>query len=182
MGEIPCLLLKKELLALDGEALAAFLNPILTKAPRGGPAGLFPEWGGGGGCLASGFFGAASDPAGGEGLHVRQALEQVGARGGDGVAVAAVVYKTGFAQFLDAGVERVGGDAPHAVLQQAEGLGVTVLQGPQHAQCVTAFEPLEQLVDGGIFFGAHGRFSSRKCWIKYSFGWANAGPGDALRL
>src|SRR3989344_2509048 len=143
MGEIPCLLLKKELLALDGEALAAFLNPILTKAPRGGPAGLFPEWGGGGGCLASGFFGAASDPAGGEGLHVRQALEQVGARGGD---------------------------------------GVPVLQGPQHAQCVTAFEPLEQLVDGGIFFGAHGRFSSRKCWIKYSFGWANAGPGDALRL
>jgi hypothetical protein len=41
-------------------------------------------------------------------------------------------------------------------LQQAKGLGVAVLERPQHAQCVAGFQQRQQLVDGDIFFGTHG--------------------------
>jgi hypothetical protein len=38
---------------------------------------------------------------------------------------------------------------------------MAIPQSPQHAQRIAAFELLEQLVDGGVFLGAHGRFSLR---------------------
>jgi hypothetical protein len=77
------------------------------------------------------------------------------ARGGDGIAIAAMVDQADFTQFLDAGIERVGRDATDAVLQQPEGLRVAIAQCPQHAQGVPALQPFEQLKNGDVFFGAH---------------------------
>ena len=72
-----------------------------------------------------------------------------------------MVEQAGFAQFFDARIERIGSDAAHAVLQQTERLRVSVTQRPQHTHRITALESLEQLIDGGVVFGAHERFSLR---------------------
>jgi hypothetical protein len=88
-------------------------------------------------------------------LQVAQAFEQVGSDGGERIAVAAVGQQVGFAQLFEAGVQGVGGDAAHAVLQQAKGLGVAVLQCPQHADGVAGLQQGQQLVDGDVFFGTH---------------------------
>src|SRR5260370_30039373 len=76
------------------------------------------------------------------------------------------------AQLVDAGVQRVGRDAAHAVLQQSKGLRMAVTQRPQHAQRVAAFEFLEQLVDGGVFLGAHDASPCAMVWVS-----RREGPG-----
>ena len=81
-------------------------------------------------------LGLVDDPLAGKGLQVVQALEQVCAQRGHGVALAAMAKQAGGAQFLDAGVQGVGGDAANAVLQEAKSLRVAVFQGPYHAQCI----------------------------------------------
>jgi len=107
------------------------------------------------------IFRPCRHPPGGEGLHIAQALDQVCTRSGQEVAAAAVVQQAGFAQVFDAGVERIRGDAAHAVLQKTKSLRVAITQGPEHAQSVAGFEQVKQLADGGFFFGAHGCISSQ---------------------
>ena len=69
-------------------------------------------------------------------MQVIQALEQISAHRGDGVAIVAVRHQPCRAQLFDPGVQRVGGNQAHAILQQAEGLRVTVFQRPEHANTV----------------------------------------------
>src|SRR5688572_14413992 len=83
------------------------------------------------------YLGLAGRPLGGKSLHVVQALEQVGAKGGDDVAVIAMAHQASGAQFLDAGVQRVGCDVANAVLEQPESLRVAVFECPQYAKRVT---------------------------------------------
>ena len=75
--------------------------------------------------------------------------------GGDHIAFVAMGQQTGFAQFFDAGVQGVGGDAAHAVLQQAEGLGMAVAQGPQHANRIAGLQQSQQLSHCDRFFCTH---------------------------
>src|SRR5688572_7764846 len=106
------------------------------------------------------LLGLARHPLGSERRQVVHALEQVGAGGSDDVAVAAVVDQAGFAQFLDACVERVRGDTAHAVLQQAKGLGVAIPQRPQHADGIARLQQPQQLADGSILLRTHALYSS----------------------
>ena len=106
-----------------------------------------------------GHLGLLGDPFARERLQIIEALEQVGARGRNAVTIGAVRQQTSGAQFLDPGVERVGGDAAYAVLQKAKRLGMAVFQRPHHAHGVTGFQQFQKLTDGCIFFGAHGEVS-----------------------
>ena len=62
------------------------------------------------------------------------------------LAIRAVRQQGGFAQLLDAGIQGIRGNAAHAVLQQAEGLGVTIAQSPQNANRITGFQQFQQLL------------------------------------
>src|SRR5256885_478930 len=81
------------------------------------------------------LLGARGHPAVGKRLHIGQALEQVLAGQRHGVAVGAMLQQPALAQLLDAGVQRVGRDAAHAVLQQSKGLRMAAWAASRTLSC-----------------------------------------------
>ena len=129
-----------------------FLKEKKAKAKKKRPAGRVQV-------SDSLLFGLRCNPAHRESLQVRQALEQILPAGREAVAIGAVGDEARHAQIPETGVERVGGDAADAVLQQAEGLGVSVAQRPYHADGVARLQQGQQLISGGGFLGLMTGFS-----------------------